>query len=203
MKLSLLTRLACVAARVSTVVVALAALAIVATPSAEAARHRKHGHGISHRSVAEAGRAPYLGRHLSSRRTARAHRNVRVASLGTDTYTRERRHRPSHSVASTGHNIAWSAPASCLNGTLRGVLSHVSGMASVRVNSTCRDHRHNASVGGAKHSWHLSGDAVDFRVLSGNTGAVYAYLRSNSSIGGLKHYGGGLFHIDTGPRRTW
>ena len=21
--------------------------------------------------------------------------------------------------------------------------------------------------------------------------------------GGLKHYGGGLFHIDTGPRRRW
>jgi hypothetical protein len=26
-----------------------------------------------------------------------------------------------------------------------------------------------------------------------------AYLRS--TVGGLKHYGGGLFHIDTGPRR--
>jgi hypothetical protein len=30
---------------------------------------------------------------------------------------------------------------------------------------------------------------------------VAAYVRSR--VGGFKHYGGGLFHIDTGPRRTW
>jgi hypothetical protein len=28
-------------------------------------------------------------------------------------------------------------------------------------------------------------------------------LRSNGSVGGLKHYGGGLFHIDNGARRSW
>jgi hypothetical protein len=30
-----------------------------------------------------------------------------------------------------------------------------------------------------------------------------AFLRSHGSVGGLKHYGGGLFHIDSGPRRGW
>jgi uncharacterized protein YcbK (DUF882 family) len=57
-------------------------------------------------------------------------------------------------------------------------------------------------VGGARHSYHLSGSAIDFRI-HGNARAVHAYLSSNRSVGGLKHYGGGLFHIDVGPRRTW
>ncbi|NJO33856.1 MAG: hypothetical protein HC869_12640, partial [Rhodospirillales bacterium] len=48
----------------------------------------------------------------------------------------------------------------------------------------------------------LTGNAVDFRVR-GNWRGVWAYLRSAGGVGGLKHYGGGLFHIDTGARRTW
>jgi len=46
----------------------------------------------------------------------------------------------------------------------------------------------------------LTGEAADFRV-HGNAGAAYAYLQS--AVGGLKHYGGGLFHIDNGPRRSF
>lgn len=181
---------------------ALAVLAIVAAPSAEAARHRKHSNGHSH-SVAEHNRAGYVGRSVSSSRHAKAnrHRNVRVASLGNEGHARSR---PSRSVASSGGgNIIWQASSGCLNGALRSIVHQVSTMATVRVSSTCRSHGHNARVGGAKRSQHLTGDAVDFRVLGGNSGAVYAYLRSNSSVGGLKHYGGGLFHVDTGPRRSW
>lgn len=199
---SLLARIQRYATHAAAAMVALAVLALLAAPSAEAARHRKHP-SHSHRSVAETHRAPYLGRHVSSRRHASRHRNVRVASLGTDTYTRRSNRRPSRSVASTGHNVVWQASSGCLNGTLRAIVAEISSMASVRVNSTCRSKSHNRAVGGAHRSMHLSGDAVDFRVLSGNTGAVYAYLRSNSSVGGLKHYGGGLFHVDTGARRTW
>jgi uncharacterized protein YcbK (DUF882 family) len=78
----------------------------------------------------------------------------------------------------------------------------VSNYGPVTVTSTCRSVASNRAAGGAGQSYHLSGEAVDFRV-QGNTGAVYAYLSGNGAVGGLKHYGGGLFHIDTGPRRPF
>ena len=164
--LSPLARLARHASRVAAAVLAVAVIALVAAPSAEAARHRKHS-SHHHGSVAESGRAAYVGHRVSSKRYASRHGNVRVASLGTDdeTYTRSHR-RPSRSVASTGHNVVWQASSGCLNGTLRAIVSEVSSMASVRVNSTCRSHSHNAAVGGAKRSQHLTGDAVDFRVTA-------------------------------------
>jgi len=33
--------------------------------------------------------------------------------------------------------------------------------------------------------------------------AVHAHLAQTIGVGGLKHYGDGLFHVDNGPRRTW
>lgn len=48
--------------------------------------------------------------------------------------------------------------------------------APVRINSACRCAKHNADVGGAKHSKHLYGIAADI-VVSGRTPAeVYAYI---------------------------
>jgi hypothetical protein len=108
---------------------------------------------------------------------------------------------PAESI--TGGGIKWIASAACLNGTLASLVSQVAASyGSVTVNSTCRSRRHNARVGGARRSQHLTGDAVDFRV-HGSVREVYAFLRNNPAVGGFKHYGGGLFHIDTGPRRTW
>jgi uncharacterized protein YcbK (DUF882 family) len=49
----------------------------------------------------------------------------------------------------------------------------------------------------------LGGNAVDFRVHGSGARGVYAYLRSHASVGGLKLYRRGFFHIDTGSRRTW
>lgn len=107
-------------------------------------------------------------------------------------------------VSATGGGVRWAASSSCLNGTLISVVGQVAAtFGPVTVNSTCRSRKHNAAVGGARRSQHLTGDAVDFRVHGANARAVYAYLKSSGSVGGLKHYGGGLFHIDTGPRRTW
>jgi hypothetical protein len=127
-------------------------------------------------------------------------RRKRVASLNRDdsgdTGSRRRR-------SLSGGSVDWTASSGCLNGTLKSVLgSLASNYGQLRVNSTCRSRSHNANVGGASKSYHLTGDAADFRVFS-NVSAVYASLRSNGDVGGLKHYGGGLFHIDTGPRRSW
>jgi hypothetical protein len=110
---------------------------------------------------------------------------------------------PSRGSLSGGGGISWVASSGCVNGTLKSALRDMAqSFGSVTVTSTCRSRTHNASVGGAPKSHHLTGDAADFRV-GGNPSRVMAALRSNGSIGGVKHYGGGLYHIDTGPRRTW
>ena len=103
---------------------------------------------------------------------------------------------------SGGGGVRWVANSGCLNGTLRSAIADASQYGRVTVSSTCRSAGHNARVGGAPRSHHLTGNAADFRV-HGNVGAAYAALRSNGSLGGVKHYGGGLFHIDTGPKRSW
>jgi uncharacterized protein YcbK (DUF882 family) len=43
---------------------------------------------------------------------------------------------------------------------------------------------------------------VDFN-MSGDHRAIVAFLKGHKLVGGLKYYGNGAFHIDTGPRRTW
>lgn len=108
--------------------------------------------------------------------------------------------RPGRSIGGGG-NVTWVANSGCLNGTLRGVVASVAASyGSVTVNSTCRSAGHNAAVGGAPKSYHLSGNAVDFRV-HGNISGAASYLAGLG--GGYKHYGGGLFHVDTGPRRPF
>lgn len=137
-----------------------------------------------------------LGAYVPAKERPRRQRskNVQVASLGPTPMPSA----PSDS-ATGGGNVRWVANSSCLDSSLRSVIAHVAAnFGSVRVSSTCRSHKHNRRVGGARRSYHLTGSAADFRVF-GNVKATMAYLRS--AVGGLKHYGGGLFHIDTGPRR--
>jgi Peptidase M15 len=101
--------------------------------------------------------------------------------------------------------VRWGASPSCLDSRLRQVINQVASIfGPVKLNSTCRSRTHNAKVGGATRSKHLTGDAVDFSV-SHNKPAVLGWLRRQPSVGGLKLYAGGRghFHIDTGPRRTW
>jgi Peptidase M15 len=127
-------------------------------------------------------------------------KRTRVASIDRSTADDST---PTRRRSLSGGSITWLASSGCLNGTLRSVLADLSSnYGPITVNSTCRSRGHNARVGGAPRSQHLTGDAVDFRIHS-NAGRAYASLRSNGSVGGLKHYGGGLFHIDTGERRSW
>ena len=126
-------------------------------------------------------------------------KGVKVAALGNSYAPDE----PKAKKSLTGGGVNWVASSGCLDSSLKAVIYQVaSNYGPLRVNSTCRSKGHNRSVGGASKSKHLSGDAADFRVF-GNVGAVYAYLKGNGSVGGLKHYGGGLFHIDNGERRSW
>ena len=105
---------------------------------------------------------------------------------------------------SGGTPIRWVASADCLAAPLRAVLAEVAAkFGPVRVNSTCRSKRHNAKVGGAPRSYHLTGNAADFRIPGTAVKEVHAFLSGKRVVGGLKHYGFGVFHIDTGPRRTW
>lgn len=129
----------------------------------------------------------------------RASRGRQVASLGGS----ERDFsapKPGRSL-SGGGNVRWVADSGCLTGSLRGAVASVAAnYGSVTVSSTCRSSGHNARVGGAPKSYHLTGNAVDFRV-SGNISGAASYLAGLG--GGYKHYGGGLFHVDTGPRRPF
>ncbi len=107
------------------------------------------------------------------------------------------------STSLTGGGISWQASSSCAPAALRSVLADLVGnFGPVIVTSTCRGRSQNRAAGGAEHSYHLTGGAVDFRV-SGSASAVQAFLSASGKVGGLKHYGGGLYHIDTGPRRSW
>lgn len=142
-----------------------------------------------------------ISRGKSSKRTrsAKRQRNVRVASLGGSYQPK-----PEVGRSLSGGGVKWVANSGCLNARLKSVIYQVaSAFGPVTVNSTCRSHRHNRRVGGAHRSHHLSGNAVDFRVHGRGARGVYAFLRNHSSVGGLKFYRRGFFHIDTGSRRTW
>ena len=148
-----------------------------------------------------------LGATQSGRKARRTKKGVEVASLGgftpTAAYTTSEPTVPSLGPSlSGGGAVRWVASSSCLDGALHSVIASLASFGTVTVSSTCRSHSHNRRVGGARKSHHLTGNAVDFR-LRGNVRGAMVYLRSSGVVGGLKHYGGGLFHIDTGPRRSW
>ncbi len=124
-----------------------------------------------------------------------------VASLGRDFLVPSPHTEPSLG----GEAIRWLPTASleCLAAPLRSVIAELAAtFGPMTVRWTCRSKAVNARVGGAKRSYHLTGNAVDFN-MDGNHSAILAFLKAHKLVGGLKHYGRGQFHIDTGPRRTW
>lgn len=100
-------------------------------------------------------------------------------------------------------HVAWNAPSNCVPGRLKTVLNRVSQKyGPITVNSSVRSTAKNRRVGGRKRSYHLSCQAVDFRV-HGATRGLMGWLASQGDVGGLKRYPSGFYHIDTGPRRSW
>jgi len=194
-------------------VLAMATLSVVAPSQAEAAYapdtwngYGEFGYVGKSKAQRKSAFSRGIRKHVvrserKSRKTVSRKAGKRYAALGTSaTDTVSPSAKPS---LGSGGGIRWVASSGCLNGSLRAVVAQVAAnYGSVTVNSTCRNRGHNARVGGARKSHHLTGNAVDFRVR-GNVRGAYAFLRSSGSVGGLKHYGGGLFHIDSGPRRSW
>lgn len=133
--------------------------------------------------------------HRTAAKSSPRAKRTRLASLGG---VIESSPAPARSL--TGGGVRWVASAGCLASSLQSIIAQAATFGSVTVNSTCRSRARNRAVGGAGHSYHLSGNAADIRIRGNIRGAI-AYLRS--AAGGFKHYGGGLFHIDTGPRRSW
>lgn len=141
-------------------------------------------------------------RYTGSTKTAVKSKGTQVASLGSSysssSGSTSSQPKPGPSL-SGGGNVKWVANAGCLDSSLKSVIYQVAAnVGPVTVNSTCRSAAHNKKVGGAPKSYHLTGSAADIRV-HGNVSAATAFL--SSRVGGFKHYGGGLYHIDTGPRR--
>lgn len=100
-------------------------------------------------------------------------------------------------------HIAWNAPSGCVPGRLKAVLNRVSQKyGPITVNSSFRSSGKNRKVGGRKRSYHLSCQAVDFRVHAGTKGLM-GFLAAQGGVGGLHRYPSGFYHIDTGPRRSW
>ncbi len=99
--------------------------------------------------------------------------------------------------------IQYKAPANCVPERLKNVLNRVSATyGPITVNSTVRSRNGNRKAGGRDKSYHLSCQAVDFRV-HGHASGLLQHLSGNKEVGGFKRYPAGYYHIDTGPRRSW
>lgn len=77
--------------------------------------------------------------------------------------------------------------------------------APIRVTSATRCADHNKRVGGAQHSFHLSGRAFDLHTPQAWTGkhvASFIYWATVAEFRGIGLYGT-FIHLDNGTHRTW
>ncbi len=90
------------------------------------------------------------------------------------------------------------ARVSCLRPEVWGVLYKVAArVGRLEITSAC-DGKH------ARHSYHYSGQAVDFRPMQASPRAALAVLRSLPEVGGIGTYSNGLLHADVRPMRiSW
>ncbi|MEI4262804.1 YcbK family protein [Roseovarius sp. D0-M9] len=75
--------------------------------------------------------------------------------------------------------------------------------APMLVTSAYRDPAHNRSVGGAKGSYHMRGQAFDIR-MDNHDPAEFEEAAREVGFTGFGYYPHlGFMHIDTGPARSW
>lgn len=79
--------------------------------------------------------------------------------------------------------------------TIFGMLGH-----SAPVNSGCRCEKHNKEVGGAAHSYHVKGLAVDLGITDPDEKEETAVLARKLGFGGIGWAKWGI-HLDLGPVR--
>lgn len=94
--------------------------------------------------------------------------------------------------------------ALCLPDVLKEIVQKVAArFGEIKITSTRRAPGHNRRIGGRRESYHLSCEAVDFRVSQASPRTVYAFVRDLPETGGHKIYWNGIIHVDVGPRRSW
>lgn len=99
-------------------------------------------------------------------------------------------------------DVKYNDTKSCVPLRLKRVINHTSRkFGKVTVNSTKREVAENRRKGGAKNSYHLRCEAIDFSVR-GNRAEIKNFLKNHKGVGGYSSYVN-HYHIDTGPRRTW
>jgi hypothetical protein len=87
------------------------------------------------------------------------------------------------------------ARVSCLKPGVWDMLNKVvARVGRLEITSAC-DGKH------ARHSYHYTGQAVDFRPMQTSAQAVLAVLRSMPEVGGIGTYGNGLLHADIRSQR--
>ena len=76
--------------------------------------------------------------------------------------------------------------------------------ASFKINSGYRDAEHNAKVGGARHSQHIDGNAIDIDVSDMSRDERVKVIEKASALGftGIGVYDTAI-HLDLGGRRAW
>ena len=77
-------------------------------------------------------------------------------------------------------------------------------MKPIQITSGCRCAKHNRSIGGAKKSKHIFGNAVDFQVASTDPETVYNYIDSKCpNIYGLGLYSSWVHFDPRAGRARW
>ena len=76
--------------------------------------------------------------------------------------------------------------------------------AELKINSGCRCPKHNAAVGGAPHSEHLTGDAADIKAAGKSPLELYLAAEQVTCFahGGIGIYLADFIHVDIRPARA-